>query len=69
MQHIDHLKGALERAWKMSLRLPLPNQQFVILADASYYSAGYVLMMEDYTTFTGDDAKILDGLGGPSPLG
>ena len=34
----------------MSLRLPKANAQYVILTDASFYAAGYVLMIEDYIT-------------------
>ena len=45
----DELKLALEKACTMSLRLPLPDKQYVILADASYYASGFVLMIEDYT--------------------
>ena len=42
------LKQDLLNACKMSLRLPLPDMQYVILADASFYAAGFVLMIEDY---------------------
>ena len=34
---------------KMSLRLPLPDKQLVIMCDASEHAAGYVLLIEDYT--------------------
>ena len=33
----------------MSLRLPLPEKQLVIMCDASEHAAGYVLLIEDYT--------------------
>ena len=33
----------------MSLRLPLPDNQLVIMCDASEHAAGYVLLIEDYT--------------------
>ena len=46
----DVLSTQLANACDMSLRLPIANLQYVILSDASYYSAGYVLMIEDYTT-------------------
>ena len=39
----------LANAAKMSLRLPLPDKQLVIMCDASEHAAGYVLLMEDYT--------------------
>ena len=32
----------------MTLRLPKPDLQYVLLCDASYYGAGFVLMVEDY---------------------
>ena len=31
-----------------TLRLANPGQQYVILCNASYYSSGFVLMIEDY---------------------
>ena len=34
----------------MTLRLPKPGLQYVLLCDASYYGAGFVLMAEDYVT-------------------
>ena len=39
----------LARAAKLSLRLPLPDKQLVIMCDASEHAAGYVLLIEDYT--------------------
>ena len=39
----------LANAAKMSLQLPLPDEQLVILCDASELAAGYVLLIEDYT--------------------
>ena len=50
----DHLKGFetvkrdLLQATKITLRLAKPGQQYVILCDASYYSCGFVLIIEDY---------------------
>ena len=50
----DHLKSFetinkdLLQATKTTLRLAKPGQQYVILCDASYYSSGFVLMIEDY---------------------
>ena len=32
----------------MSLRLPLPDKQLVIMCDASEHAAGYVLLIENY---------------------
>ena len=45
---LKDLTKMLENSCKITLRLPKPDLQYVILADASYYSAGYVLMVEDY---------------------
>ena len=39
----------LANAAKLSLRLPLPDKQLVIMCDASEHAAGYVLLIEDYT--------------------
>ena len=39
----------LANAAKMSLRLPLPDKQLVIMCDATEHAAGYVLIKEDYT--------------------
>ena len=50
----DHLKSFettkkdLLQATKLHLRLAKQGQQYVILCDASYYSDGFVLMIEDY---------------------
>ena len=46
--YLKDLTKMLENSCKITLRLPKPDLQYVILADASYYSAGYVLMVEDY---------------------
>ena len=45
---LKDLTKMLENSCKSTLRLPKPDLIYVILADASYYSAGYVLMVEDY---------------------
>ena len=42
----------LEKAAKLSLSLPLPEKQLVILSDASEHAAGHVFMTEDYTDTT-----------------
>ena len=46
----DVLCTQLANACDMSLGLPIANLQYVIVSDVSYYSAGYVLMIEVYTT-------------------
>ena len=39
----------LVRAAKLSLMLPLPEKQLVIMCDAGEHAAGYLLLIEDYT--------------------
>ena len=39
----------LANAAKMSLRLPLPEKQLVIMCQASEHAAEFVLLIEDYT--------------------
>ena len=47
---LEKLTNDLRTACDLSLRLPKVDQPFVIMGDASFYAAGYVLMIEDYTT-------------------
>ena len=42
------LKKDLFQATQTTLSLAKPGQQYVILCDASYYSSGFVVMIEDY---------------------
>ena len=44
------MRKDLEQAPSMSLRLPKANAQNVILTDGSFYTAGFVLTIEDYLT-------------------
>ena len=44
-------------ATNVTLRLPKPGLQYVILCDASYHGAGFVLMVEDYVKETGKKEK------------
>ena len=41
------IKQDLLRATEITLRLPKPGLQYVILCDASYHGTGFVLMVED----------------------
>ena len=45
-------------ATNVTLRLPKPGLQYVILCDASYHGAGFVLMVEDYVNETGKKKNI-----------
>ena len=48
LRSFDEIRKNLLQATKTTLRLAKPGQQYVILCDASYYSSGFVLMIEDY---------------------
>ena len=43
------MKEDLKMVMLRTMRLPLADKQFVIMADASDFAAGFVLMIEDYT--------------------
>ena len=49
-KRIDELRKDLEQACDLSLRLPTSSAEYVILTDASFYAAGFVLMIEHYIT-------------------
>ena len=44
---LEVLKHDLIQATEITLRLPKPGLQYVILCDASYHGTGFVLMVED----------------------
>ena len=46
---IFDINESLLKATKLSLKLPLPEKQLVIMCDASEHAAGYVLLIEDYS--------------------
>ena len=45
---LEALKMDLINATNLTLRLPKPGLQYVLLCDASYHGTGFVLMIEDY---------------------
>ena len=49
------LEDDLLAATKMTLTLAKPDSQYVILTDASYHQAGFVLMIEDYLKASNDN--------------
>ena len=49
-QSTNQLRKDFQQACIMSLRLPKANAKYVILTDASFNAAGYVLMIENYLT-------------------
>ena len=51
------LKEDLLQAKQTTLRLATPGQQYLFLCDASYYSNGFVLMIEDYLYQKGGTKK------------
>ena len=48
LKSFDNIKEDLLKATETTLSLVKPGQQYVVLCDASYYSSGFVLMIEDY---------------------
>ena len=56
---IFEINESLLKATKVSLKLPLPDKQLVIMCDASEHAAGYVLLIEDYAVnFTSDTTRL-----------
>ena len=47
LQSFENIKKFLLKATTTALRQAMPGQQYLILCDASYYSNGFVLMIED----------------------
>ena len=45
---LSTLKNDLAKACELSLKMAKPNCQFVIVSDASFYAAGFILLIEDY---------------------
>ena len=54
---LEVIKKDLMEATNVTLRLPKPGLQYVILCDASYHGADFVLMVEDYVNETGKKRK------------
>ena len=54
---LEVIKKDLMEATNVTLRLPKPGLQYVILCYASYHGAGFVLMVEDYVNETGKKEK------------
>ena len=48
LRSFEEIKRKLLQATEKTLRLAKSDQQYVFLCDASYYSSGFVLMIEDY---------------------
>ena len=61
LKDFETLKEDLKRACEMNLKLPKPDEQYVILSDAAFYGAGYVLMIENKSKETG--TKIMAPVG------
>ena len=47
LKSFHNKKQDLPKATDTTLRLAKPGQQYVIVCDASFYSSGFVLMIED----------------------
>ena len=57
LKSFETIKKDLLQATKTTLRLTKQGQQHTILCDASYYSSGIVLMIEDYLVEKGGKKK------------
>ena len=56
-KNLEILKADLIQATTLTLRLPKPGLQYVILCDASYHGTGFVLMVEDYVKNEKNEVK------------
>ena len=56
-KNLETLKADLIQATTLTLRLPKPGLQYVILCDASYHGTGFVLMVEDYVKNEKNEVK------------
>ena len=57
MEMFEQIKVNLRLTMERVLRLPIAGRQYVIMADASDFAAGFVLMIEDYTRDQADKQK------------
>ena len=64
---LEVIKDLME-ATNVTLRLPKPDLKNVILCDANYQGAGFVLMVEDHVNQTGKKEKTYAPLSFVSPL-
>ena len=55
---LEVIKKDLMEATNVTLRLPKPGLQYVILCISSYHGAGFVLTVEDYVNEIGKKEKI-----------
>ena len=46
---IFDINESLLKATKLTLKLPFPDKQLVLMCDANEHAAGYVLVIEDYS--------------------
>ena len=51
------INESLAKAANLSLRLPLADQQLILMCDASHHAAGYVLLTEDYVMVNDQQKK------------
>ena len=54
---LEVIKKDLIEATNLTVRLPKPGLQYVILCDASYHGARFVLMVQDYVNKIGKRRK------------
>ena len=53
VKSLEVIKKDIMEATNVTLRLPKPGLQYVILCDASYHGSSFVLILEDYVNETG----------------
>ena len=47
VEQFNEINRDLDRCSQLALKQPLPNKQLVLMADASFTAAGYVILTED----------------------
>ena len=47
IETFENINKALDNAWGLWLKQPLPNKQYVLKTDANFKNAGYALMIEE----------------------
>ena len=47
VQQFNEINRDLDKCSQLALKQPLPNKQLVLMTDASFTAAGYVILIED----------------------
>ena len=51
-ESLEILKQDLNQACQLSQKMAKPNSQFILVCGASFYAAGYILLIEDYHDYS-----------------